>query len=99
MLRISCKIKTNKKMKDFRTLDMLQSFVRKEVSPNDLGYLTRWLMVDYQNISLIEYISKINEFLEIDFFDTPNKIKFIVDWYQNSIEQDLNALENQTYEG
>ena len=85
-------------MKDFRTLDMLQSFVRKEVSPNDLGYLTRWLMVDYQNISLIEYISKINEFLEIDFFDTPNKIKFIVDWYQNSIEQDLNALESQSHE-
>lgn len=73
-------------MKDFRTLDMLQSFVRKEVSANDLIYLTKWIMVDYQNITLIEYIAKINEFLATDFFDTPNKIKSIVDWYQNSIK-------------
>lgn len=43
-----------------KTLDMLQSFVRKGVSMNDLSYLTKWLMVDYRNITLIEYITKIN---------------------------------------
>jgi hypothetical protein len=73
------------------TLNMLQSFTRKEVSPNDLGYLTKWLMVDYQNITLEEYIAKINEFLRIDFFDTPNKIRAIVDWYQKSIEAETNS--------
>ncbi len=82
-----------------KTLDMLQSFVRKEVSMNDLSYLTKWLMVDYQNITLIEYINKINEFLSIDFFDTPKKIKSVVEYYQQYIEAELNSLENQSYEG
>lgn len=84
---------------NMKTLDMLQSFVRIGVSMNDLSYLTKWLMVDYRNITLIGYITRINEYLAIDFFDTPNKIKKVVDYYQQSIEAEVNALEAQTSEG
>jgi len=81
-----------------KTLDLLQSCVRQGISVTDLGYLTHWLMKDYKNINLIEYLAKINEMLEIKFFDDNNKIQKIVDYYQSSIEAELNNLENQTLE-
>lgn len=81
------------------TLDLLQSCVRRNVSNDDLGYLAKWLMADYQNISLIDYLAKINSYLAIKFFDNNKLIQEIVDYYQESIESDLNGLENQTYEG
>lgn len=60
---------------------MLQSFVRIEVSSDDLSYLAKWLMVDYRHVTLEEYIAKIQEFLAVDFFDTPNKIKQVIKQY------------------
>ena len=80
-------------MKDIRPLNLLQSCVRAGVSTADLGYLTTWLMKDYQNIQLIDYISKINEMLDIKFFDSNITIKKIVDHYQEAIEAEISAME------
>lgn len=71
---------------DTKALDLLQSFVRAEISNDDLGYLSQWLMRDYNNISFDEYVSKINEMLSIKFFDQNRKIQSILSHYQKQID-------------
>lgn len=68
---------------DIQALNLLQSCVRQGASESDLGYLTKWLMVDYNNITLADFINKINEMLDVKFFDNNKKIKQIVESYSN----------------
>jgi hypothetical protein len=63
-------------------LNMLQSFTRANLTNDDLGYLCTWLMEDYKDISLSQYITKVNSMLAINFFDCNNTIKRIVDHYE-----------------
>ena len=73
---------------------MLQAFVRRLISTDDLGYLTR----DYfsqDDISLVDYIEIVNKRLDSKFFDNNIRVKQIVDYYQNAIEAELSAFESQ----
>lgn len=65
------------------TLNILQSMVRAEISESDIGYLSKWLMKDYQNITKEEYIEKINSYLKDNFFDNNNKIRKVIERYSN----------------
>ena len=71
---------------DIKALNLLQSFVRAEISNDDLGYLSRWLMRDYDNISFNDYVNKINEMLAVKFFDHNNKIKAVLNQYQKQTD-------------
>jgi len=59
----------------------LQSCVRKDISTEDLGYLTKWLFVDFENITNKEFFDKVKQFTEMNFFDRPITIKEILDFY------------------
>ena len=85
-----------------KTLNLLQSFCRADLSENDLGYLSKWLMVDYNNVTIEEYIEKIESMTILNFFDRNKTIQTIIDKYKQLIdlknESELNALENQSLE-
>jgi hypothetical protein len=79
-------------------LDFIQSCVRREISNDDLAYLVKWAMVDYKNTDFLTFLIKVEEMLEIKFFDNNRIIYEIVNHYRISIESQLNSLENQSNE-
>ena len=64
-----------------KKLLFLQSCTRKETSTSDLGYLTKWLFVNFEEITNEEYFNKIQEFIKIGFFDNNKIIQDILDFY------------------
>ena len=79
-------------------LDFIQSCVRREISNDDLAYLVKWAIVDYKNTDFLTFLIKVEEMLEIKFFDNNRIIYEIVNHYRISIESQLNSLENQSNE-
>jgi hypothetical protein len=79
-------------------LNFIQSCVRREISNDDLAYLVKWAMVDYKNTDFLTFLIKVEEMLEIKFFDNNRIIYEIVNHYRISIESQLNSLENQSNE-
>ena len=84
------------------TLNLLQSFCRANISETDLGYLSKWLMIDYDDITIEEYINRIELYTASKFFDNTTLVQSIVDKYKNLLdlknESELNSLENQSLE-
>jgi hypothetical protein len=81
----------------------IQSCVKREISTDDIGYLTKWLFQDFDQ-SNIEYFNKVASFLGDDFFDNNRAVNEILIQYMEAElqnlqnESDLNALENQSTE-
>jgi hypothetical protein len=66
-----------------QVLNFIQSCVRAEVSTDDLGYLTKWALKDYENVVFETFLAKIEEMIEQKFFDHNQKISKIVNNYKN----------------
>ena len=62
-------------------LDFLQACIRKEISTDDLGYLTKWALSDYNNLDFDKYLNKVRKARDERFFDSPNKISLILSGY------------------
>ena len=81
----------------------IQSCVRREISTDDIGYLTKWLFRDFDQTNK-EYFDKVKSFLNDGFFDNNNAVNQILTAYMKAELQDLqneselNALENQSPE-
>lgn len=56
-----------------KQLQFIQSCVRQNVSPDDLGYMIKWYFENSET-----FFGHVNECIEDEFFDTPNKIKHIL---------------------
>lgn len=86
-----------------KKLLFIQSCVRREISTDDIGYLTKWLFQDF-NQENIEYFDKVKSFLNDDFFDNNRAVNEILIQYMEAElqdlqnESDLNAFENQSTE-
>ena len=64
-----------------KKLLFLQSCVRQELNTDDLGYLTKWLFQLGIDVPFEKYSIKIQEMLDIKFFDQNNRIKDILSKY------------------
>jgi hypothetical protein len=63
-----------------KQLLFIQSCVRRGVSENDLGYLTKWYFNNLDNED--KFFDLVQDFAKDDFFDNKNKIKFILNEYK-----------------
>lgn len=75
----------------------IQSCVRREISTDDIGYLTKWLFQDFDQENK-EYFDKVKSFLNDGFFDNNRAVNEILIQYMEAElqnlqnESDLNAL-------
>ena len=88
------------KMKEITVIHLLTTLAKANISENDLGYITRWVLS--KELDLRQTIEKINKEIGFDFFDNSIRIKRIIQKYEDllqaEIESQLNALENQPAE-
>ena len=64
-----------------KKLLFLQSCTRKETSESDLGYLAKWLFVNFEEITNKEYFDKIQKFIDSRFFEDNKTIQEILNFY------------------
>ena len=64
-----------------KKLLFLQSCVRRNISTDDLGYLTKWLFEDFDNLRNEDYFNQVQHFADTNFFDRNITIRELLEYY------------------